>query len=153
MRASPPGAEAFDALLRAGVKPLIASALFLPLALVSKSLMGAALCAALLLAADAAATREGAERLRAAGRLTLLFALFAALLALFPGRLFALTALFAAWIAAVWLSAGPGALLRLPSALYEAYLPVRARVIRRRAGAGAERRSAKTPPGDKPRHL
>lgn len=133
LRPGAPKGEDFEALLRAGLKPLLAAALFLPAALLSRSLLGAICCAILALAADVAATRDGAGKKRAAGGLTALLILLAIPLAFLAGRLPALLALAFTWLAAVSLSAGPSALLHLPEALYEAYLPVRARVIRRRA--------------------
>jgi len=132
-RAARPRKADFSALLQAGGRPLAAAAAFLIAASVGGSLPGAALCAALFLLPSVALRREGADAARAAGRLTALALLMAALLALLPGRGRALAGLAVAFLASVSLTAGPKALLHLPSALYEAYLPLRAWWIRRRA--------------------
>ncbi len=134
LRAALPLGADFDALLRAGFKPLVAAALYVSAALLGKTLTGAILYAALLLFAGVALERAEAEKKRAAGYLTALALLMAVPLAFLPGRVTALGGLAIAWLAAVSLSAGPGAILHLPSAFYEAYLPVRAWWIRRRAG-------------------
>ena len=134
LRASWPSGAAFDQLLRAGFKPLVASAMFLPAALLGETLPCAVLCAALLFIADVAIERNEAEKKRAAGTLTALAALMAVPLLILPGRAQALGGLLIAWLAAVSLTAGLGAIAHLPSAFYEAYLPVRAWFIRRHAG-------------------
>jgi hypothetical protein len=131
--ARPKGAD-LALLLRAGFRPLAASALLVAAALLSGSLIAAALCAALLLAANVAVERDAPEKLRAAGRLTALAVMMAVPLAFLPNRAGALGALAVTWLAVVALTAGFSALLHLPTALYEAYLPARARWIRRRSG-------------------
>lgn len=134
LRAARPSGADFRLLLRVGFKPLIASALFLPAAILGETLTGAALYAALLLVARVALERGEAEKKRAAGYLTGLALLMAVPLAFLPGRWNALAGLAIAWLTAVSLTAGLGAVFHLPSAFYEAYLPVRAWHIRRRAG-------------------
>ena len=129
----PKGAD-FAFILRAGFRPLVASALLVAAALLGESLIAAALCAALLFMANVAVERDAAEKMRAVGRLTVLAVLMAVPLAFLPGRAEALGALAASWLTAVTLTGGFSALLRLPTALYEAYLPARARWIRRRSG-------------------
>jgi hypothetical protein len=134
LKASWPSGDAFDQLLRAGFKPLVASALFLPAALLGETLPCAVLCAALLLIANVAIERNETEKKRVAGTLTALSLLMAVPLTLLPGWAQALGGLLIAWLAAVSLTAGLGAIAHLPSAFYEAYLPIRAWFIRRRAG-------------------
>jgi hypothetical protein len=133
LRAARPRGGDFSLLVQSGVKPLIAAAAFAPIALLGLSIPAALACGAMLLAADVFAHRDETQKKRAAGRLTALLFVLAAPLLLLPTRAFALGALVASYLLGVVLSAGPGALLHLPSALYEAYLPVRARIIRRRA--------------------
>ncbi len=134
LRAARPRGEDFSTLLRAGGKPLIAAAMFLPAALMGGTLIGAALYAALLLMPNVALGREEAEGKRAAGRLTALALVMAVPMALIPGRWSALIGLTVVFLTSVSLTAGPKALLHLSSALYEAYLPLRAWFIRRRVG-------------------
>lgn len=129
----PKGAD-LALLLRAGFRPLAASVLLAATAVLGDSLTATVLCAALLLAANVAVERDAAEKLRTAGRLTALAVLMAVPLAFLPGRVNVLGALAVSWLAAVALSSGFSALLHLPTALYEAYLPARARWIRRRSG-------------------
>jgi hypothetical protein len=119
------------ALLRAGFRPLIASALYLPAALTGRTLLGAALYAALLLAANVALQRDEAEGKRAAGYLTALALLMAAPLALPPERANALLGLLIAWLTAVSLTAGPRALFHCLRALRS--LPARPRPVRQMA--------------------
>ena len=133
LRAARPAGEDFVHLLRAGFKPLVASALFLPAVLLGRALTGAILYAALLLIARVALERDEAEKKRAAGYLTGLALVMALPLACLPGRVDALGGLGIAWLAAISLTAGTRAVLHLPSAFYEAYLPVRAWCIRRRS--------------------
>lgn len=133
LRAARPCGEDFRELLRAGFKPLVASVLYLPAALLGKTLTGAFLYAVLLLLANVATERDEAEKKRTTGRLTALAFGMAVPLAFLPGRVDALAGLLIAWLTAVSLTAGPGALMHLPSAFYEAYLPIRAWFIRRRA--------------------
>lgn len=128
----PKGAD-FAFILRAGFRPLVASVLLVAAALLGDSLIAAVLCAALIFMANVAVERDAAEKMRAVGRLTALAGLMAVPLAFLPGRVQALGALAVSWLAAVSLTGGFSALLRLPAALYEAYLPVRARWIRRRS--------------------
>ena len=131
--AFPAGAD-FAALLRAGFRPLIASVLYLAASLLGATLTGALLYAALLLIANVALQRGEPENRRLSAYLTALMILMAVLLALLPGWMFALGGLLIAWLAAISLTAGLGALFHLPSAFYEAYLPVRAWFLRRRSG-------------------
>ena len=134
LRAAPPSGGDFAALLRAGFRPLIASILYLPALILGKTLTGAVLYAVLLLAAGVAFERDEAEKKRSAGHLTALALLMAVPLAFLAGWRDALAGLLIAWLTAVSLTAGPRAVFHLPSAFYEAYLPVRAWFIRRRAG-------------------
>ena len=129
----PKGAD-FALILRAGFRPMVASALMVGAALLGASLIAAVLCAVLLLIATVAVERDAAEVMRAVGRLTALAVLMAVPLAFLTVRVEALGALAVSWLAAVSLTGGFSALLHLPTALYEAYLPVRARWIRRRSG-------------------
>jgi hypothetical protein len=126
--------EDFSGLLRAGFRPLIASAMYLPATVLGGTLIGAALYAVLLLAAGVAFERDEAEKKRAAGRLTGLALVMAVPLACLPGRMNALGGLLIAWLTAVSLVSRPSMVFHLPSAFYEAYLPIRAWWIRRRAG-------------------
>jgi hypothetical protein len=134
LRAARPRGADFDQLLRAGFRPLVASAMFLPAALLGNTLPGAILYAALLLLANVALERSEPEKKRAAGTLTALAILMAIPLMFLPGRVNALGGLLIAWLTAVSLTAGLGSIAHLPSAFYEAWLPVRAWFIRRRAG-------------------
>jgi hypothetical protein len=132
LRAALPLGGDFTELLRAGFRPLTASILYLPAAILGGTLTGAALYAFLLLVAGVAFERDGAEKKRAAGYLTAVALIMAVPLAFLPGRWNALAGLLIVWLAAVSLTAGIFAIFHLPSAFYEAYLPVRARWIRRR---------------------
>lgn len=134
LRAALPSGGDFVALLRAGFRPLIASILYLPAAILGRTLTGAVLYALLLLVAGVTFERDEAEKKRSAGYLTVLALIMAIPLAFLPGWRDALAGLFIAWLAAVSLTAGPRAIFHLPSAFYEAYLPVRAWVIRCRSG-------------------
>ena len=134
LRAALPSGGDFAGLLRVGFRPLIASILYLPAAILGRSLTGAALYALLLLVAGVAFERDEAEKKRSAGYLTALALVMAVPLAFLPGWRDALAGLLIAWLAAISLTAGPRAIFHLPSAFYEAYLPVRAWWIRRRAG-------------------
>ena len=134
LRAALPSGKDFVELLRTGFRPLIASILYLPSIILGRTLTGAVLYALLLLAAGVAFERDEAEKKRSAGYLTALALLMAVPLAFLPGWRDALAGLLIAWLTAISLTAGPRAVIHLPSAFYEAYLPVRAWFIRRRAG-------------------
>jgi hypothetical protein len=134
LRAALPSGGDYAALLRAGFRPLIASVLYLPAAILGGTLTGAILYALLLLLAGVAFERGEAEKKRSAGHLTALALVMAVPLSFLPGRWNALAGLLIAWLTAVSLTAGPGSIFHLPSAFYEAWLPVRAWFIRRRVG-------------------
>ncbi len=134
LRAALPSGGDFAALLRTGFRPLIASILYLPAAILGRTLTGAVLYALLLLVAGVAFEQGEAEKKRSAGFLTALALVMTVPLTFLSGWRDALAGLLIAWLTAVSLTAGPRAVLHLPSAFYEAYLPVRAWFIRRRAG-------------------
>ena len=134
LRVALPSGGDFVGLLRVGFRPLIASILYLPAAILGRTLIGATLYAFLLLVSGVAFERDEAEKKRSAGFLTALALVMAVPLAFLPGWRDALAGLLIAWLTAVSLTAGPRAVFHLPSAFYEAYLPVRAWWIRRRAG-------------------